>query len=460
MKRREFLLGGGAAAGALGLGGIGLAAGAQELVIQPASFTLRDQVTTGMVSLSPDAPPPVLHGKQGEVMRLPVRNTLPDYTAMHWHGLRIPNGMDGVPYLTQMPIGTDEVYSYEFTPPDAGTYWYHPHNRTWEQMARGLYGALIVEEDAPPDVDRDLLLIADDWRLDAAGKIDEASLGSLFERAHAGRLGNELTLNGVSLAELAVRSGERVRLRLFNCCNARVLQLRFEDLVPQVIAYDGQPTAPSPLPDGKIEIAPAQRADLLIDMTGAPGSKAAITEVSNERLVAGRFVYTAEPRLERDYGPLRLPANGLPKPNPANAKAVDLVMTGGAMGRLRHATYKGQEIGLRELARQHGQVWAMNGVAGMPETPFFSAKRGQTVAIRMVNETRWPHAMHLHGHHFRETLTANASKRPPWRDTILLKANETRTVAFVADNPGKWMLHCHMLEHQAGGMGTWFEVAA
>ena len=100
----------------------------------------------------------------------------------------------------------------------------------------------------------------------------------------------------------------------------------------------------------------------------------------------------------------------------------------------------------------------MNGVAGMPETPLFSAKRGQTVAIRMVNETRWPHAMHLHGHHFRETRASDNSEIAPWRDTILLKANETRTVAFVADNPGKWMLHCHMLEHQAGGMGTWFEV--
>ncbi|MGI9382012.1 MAG: multicopper oxidase family protein, partial [Methyloligellaceae bacterium] len=396
--------------------------------------------------------------KRGAEVWVRLKNQLPQPTTIHWHGIRIVNAMDGVAGLTQDPVPPGETFDYRFRVPDAGTYWYHPHNRSWEQLARGLYGALVVEEDSPPDVDRDLLVIADDWRLDAAGKIDEKTLGSLFERAHAGRLGNELTLNGLALAELPVRSGERIRLRLFNSCNARVLKLHFEDLAPQVIAYDGQPATPAPLPDGKIEIAPAQRADLLIDMTGAPGSKAAITEISNDRLVAGRFVYESEARLQRDYAPLHLPANDLLAPDLANATKVDLVMTGGAMGGLERATYKGKDFGLRELARQHGQVWAMNGVAGMTKKPLFSAKRGQTVAIRMVNETRWPHAMHLHGHHFREAQTSAASGTAPWRDTILLKADKTRTVAFVADNPGKWMLHCHMLEHQAGGMATWFEV--
>lgn len=403
-------------------------------------------------------PGPVIRVKRGGEVWVRLRNHLTQATTVHWHGIRIANAMDGVAGLTQDPVSPGASFDYRFRVPDAGTYWYHPHNRSWEQVARGLYGALIVEEDVPPDVDRDLLLIADDWRLNAAGEIDEKTLGSLFERAHAGRLGNELTLNGRPLAELPVRSGERIRLRLFNSCNARVLQLRFEDLAPRVIAYDGQPTTPAPLSDGKIEIAPGQRADLLIDMAGAPGSKAAITEVSNDRLVAGRFVYGSEARLERDYGPLRLPANDLPTPDLANVAPVDLVMTGGAMGTLERATYKGKDFALRELARQHGQVWAMNGVAGMAKTPLFSARRGQTVRIRMVNETRWPHAMHLHGHHVREVRPSEASATTPWRDTVLLKANQTRTVAFVADNPGKWMLHCHMLEHQAGGMATWFEV--
>ena len=150
MKRREFLLGSGAAAGAFGLGAFGVAADMSELVVQPASFALRDTVTRGMVSLSPGAPPPVLYGKQGEVMRLPVRNTLADYTAMHWHGLRIPNDMDGVPYLTQMPMAQGEVFPYAFTPPDSGTYWYHPHCMTMEQMAHGLTGVMVIAEAEDP----------------------------------------------------------------------------------------------------------------------------------------------------------------------------------------------------------------------------------------------------------------------------------------------------------------------
>lgn len=102
--------------------------------MQPASFTFRNQPTRGMVSLSPDAPPPVIRGRQGQPMHLRVSNRTPDYTAMHWHGLRIANAMDGVPYLTQMPIAAGESFGYEFTPPDAGTYWYHPHCMTMAQL--------------------------------------------------------------------------------------------------------------------------------------------------------------------------------------------------------------------------------------------------------------------------------------------------------------------------------------
>lgn len=403
------------------------------------------------------APGPVLRVKQGGEVWARLKNSLPQPTTVHWHGIRIANAMDGVAGLTQDPVAPGGTFDYRFAAPDAGTYWYHPHNRSWEQVARGLYGVLIVEEPSPPDVDQDIVLVADDWRLDAEGRIDEASLGSLFERAHAGRLGNVLTLNSRPLAEIPVIAGQRLRLRLCNTCNARVLDMRFEDLDPVLIALDGQPVPPETLAAGNVRLAPGQRADLLVDMTAAPGSRAAITEVSRTRLVAGHFVYHPSDRVTRRAEPVALAPNALPLPDLAGAQAVDLVMTGGAMGGLEGATYKGQAMEIRELARKHGQVWAFNGVAGMAEQPLFSAHRGRTVTVRMVNDTRWPHAMHIHGHHFRDT-GARGQDAGPWRDTLLLEAGETRTVAFVADNPGKWMIHCHMLEHQAAGMATWFEV--
>ncbi|MDH3581565.1 MAG: multicopper oxidase domain-containing protein, partial [Hyphomicrobiales bacterium] len=285
-----------------------------------------------------------------------------------------------------------------------------------------------------------------------SGQLQEESFGSIRARAHAGRLGNVLTLSGMPVGSIPVRSGERIRLRLCSTCNARILQLRFEDLRPRVIALDGQPVTPYPLAHEMIELAPGQRADLLIDMTGAPGSTSAVTEVSQSRLVAGQFIYSAEQKLPSRNTALRLPANNLAVPGSANLKTVDLVMTGGAMGHLEQAFHKGKEFTIRELVREHGLVWAFNGVAGMPDEPLFTAKRGESVSLRMVNDTRWPHAMHFHGHHFRET-------GGPWRDTLLIGAGKTKTISFVADNPGKWMIHCHMLEHQAGGMATWFAVS-
>ncbi len=397
------------------------------------------------------APGPLLRFKQGQELWVRLKNELPQPTTIHWHGIRIDNVMDGVAGLTQDAVPPGETFDYRFSAPDAGTFWYHPHNRSWEQLARGLYGALIVDEPDPPAVDQDIIVIADDWFLGDDGQIHEASLGSIRDRAHAGRLGNILTLNGKPRGIFPVVSGERIRLRLINSCNARILEFRFEQLKPLVIALDGQPVAPNVLNNETVRIAPAQRIDLAIDMTGPPGSTHAITEVSQSRLVAGEFVYDPKTTRALRGTPLTLPENSLPAPAEAHSKSVDLVMSGGAMGRMEKASYKGTDYEIRELVRRHGMVWAFNGIAGMGAKPLFTARRGESVAVRMVNDTRWPHAMHFHGHHFRET-------DGPWRDTLLIEPQETRKIGFVADNPGKWMIHCHMLEHQAGGMATWFEV--
>ena len=86
---------------------------------------------------------------------------------------------------------------------------------------------------------------------------------------------------------------------------------------------------------------------------------------------------------------------------------------------------------------------------------------GEPILLNIINETAWPHAMHYHGHHFKVIArTGKDSPDPYWWDTVLMQRNEEMVIAFVADNPGKWMIHCHMLEHQAGGMATWFEVTA
>ena len=404
-------------------------------------------------------PGPILRVPQGKSVKALLRNELDQDTSIHWHGIRIDNAMDGVVGLTQNGVKPGEDFAYEFTAPDAGTYWYHPHNRSWEQVARGLYGVLIVEESDPPQVERDIALVVDDWRLNEAGAIDEASMGSLHDRAHAGRLGNVLTLNGADIWEQPVRSGERIRLRLISTANARIMRLRLEEHNPWLIALDGQPVTPSPLAGGEIRLAPGQRADLMIDMELDPGSSAAISEVSAQgRLVAGHFLYH-ESEVVRSQpldAPIALPAGKLPeRTDTQGALEVPLLMEGGAMGGLTGAVYKGELLGIQELARNHGMAWAFNGIAGRTPEPLFEVEKGRPVVLRMVNETSWPHGIHIHGHHAQVFAPGEAT---PWRDTHLLDPQEEVAVAFVADNPGKWMIHCHMLEHQAAGMGTWFHV--
>jgi FtsP/CotA-like multicopper oxidase with cupredoxin domain len=469
---RRRLLQGGLALSALGLGlplpraraaepRLLTAGPGEALLLEPGQPKTHTWLYDGV------SPGPIIRARQGEEVFVRLKNNLPQPTTIHWHGIRIDNAMDGVAHLTQEPVPPGESFDYRFTVPDAGTFWYHPHNRSWEQVARGLYGLLIVEEkDGWGGANQDIAIVADDWRLGEDGQIDEASLAHMMDWSHAGRLGNTLTLNGQDQLGIPVTSGERLRLRLGNTCNARILELRIEHPGIWVVAEDGQPVPPRELDDGYLALSPGERVDLIIDMTLDPGSSAAITEVSRgQRLVAGHLVYHPSNQLVHikpsPVPPPALPANPLStKLDLAGAQAVELLLEGGAMGNMAQATYQGKTLGIRELVSK-GQVWALNGTAGMTDRPLFSAPRGQTVTVDLRNDTAWPHAMHFHGHHFKVVeRNGKPTGSEAWKDTVLIERLESAKIAFVADNPGKWMIHCHMLEHQAAGMATWFKVEA
>lgn len=465
--RRAVLRGLVAIGGALAHPGSSLASESPAIVLNAAAARQAlvgvGSPETAIWAYDGTAPGPELRLKRGAPVHIRVRNGLPQPTTVHWHGLRIANAMDGVSGMTQDPIAPGAAFDYRFTPPDAGTFWYHPHHRSWEQVERGLYGALIVEEETVQPFDRDIVYVLDDWRLDDRGQLDERSFGNLGDWSHAGRLGNFLTVNGAAARTEAVRRGERLRCRLVNAATARVLALDFGALEPIVIAVDGQPVDPFPLPKGgPLLFGPAQRLDLLIDVAWTAGTAPSIDEVSGGgRYAVIRFETVGALSDGFAASPFPgLPANGLAEPEVGRLARFPLVMEGGAMGGLAEAEMDGKVRPLGDLAREHGLVWAFNGVAGMPRNPLFSVRRGDHVAIDMTNRTVWRHVIHLHGHHFR-VISRNG--RPPrhaiWHDSVLLAPEETVSIAFVADNPGHWMCHCHMLEHQAGGMSTWFEVA-
>ena len=214
-----------------------------------------DGPDTGVWAYNGTVPGTPLRLKQGEPTRIIVENRLDQATTVHWHGVRVPNAMDGVPGLTQSPIKPGESFVYEFTPPDAGTFWYHSHANGLEQLGRGLAGPIIVEEREPPRVDRDILWFLQDWRLTEDGEI-APGFGNPMEAAMSGRVGNTVTLNGRVSENEPARAGERVRLRLVNACVARMMALRFEAHRPMVVAIDGQPCEPHEAAGGRICSAP------------------------------------------------------------------------------------------------------------------------------------------------------------------------------------------------------------
>lgn len=403
-------------------------------------------------------PGTTLRIKQGETFSTRFQNDLPEGSTVHWHGIRIDNKMDGVPGLTQELVPPKGSFDYKFIAPDAGTYWYHSHNRNWEQMAKGLYGPLIVEEHNPPLVDRDEIVVIDDWRLTNDAQINK-NFGSVMDSSHGGRLGNWTTVNGVGMhkASLEVKQFKRLRLRLINVANAKIFNLSLKGFDAWLVALDGQPLDKvQPLEDN-IVLAPAQRVDLIVDVTEKPNGTANIISHSrgNQDIILS-FPVMGQQREQAIGKPTPLPLNKLPElTNVDKALITELVMEGGAMGRMSSATYKGKELTTRELVKE-GMVWSFNGVSGMTDKPLFKAKRNETIRLRLVNNTSWPHGMHLHGHHFRQIH--DDGKQGPLRDTILINRGETMDIAFVADNPGDWLIHCHMLEHAAAGMKTWLQV--
>ncbi len=481
---------------------VSAAAGATSLIKPfspafPATAPIREvslRAAPGRVRLAPQTlgattvwhyngtvPGPEIRLRQGERLRVLVDNALAEETTIHWHGVRVPHAMDGVPHLTQQPIGAGERFVYEFDAIDAGTYWYHPHQRTFEQVGRGLYGPLIIEEPEPLLVDRDLTWILSDWRLNKAGE-PRQDFGNRHDVHHNGRVGNIVTINGRVPDGLVVRKGERIRLRLINAANARIFGLDFAGHEPIVIALDGQPVTPHAPDNGLVVLGPAMRVDLIVDMTGNVGNRTSVTDRFYEgleyRLVD--LVYDGMPlRARAPDWPIVLPANPVPEPDLKAASRNEVVFTGGMMGEMV-AQDMGESMGpgapgsgitdtnpmMGGMMRMmtSSAAWFINGVAADEANhdmkPMLTLAKNKSHVIAMTNATAWHHPIHLHGHSFRViSRNGQPTGHREWRDTALVSPREKVEIAFVADNPGNWMFHCHVLEHQAGGMMAVFRVA-
>jgi len=409
-------------------------------------------------------PGPEIRVRQGDRVRIRFDNSLAEESTIHWHGVRLPNEMDGVPGLTQKPVSPGSTFVYEFDAIDAGTFWYHPHQRGFEQVGRGLYGSLIVEEPNPVRVDRDLTWVLDDWRLMKSAAISD-DFANGHDMSHDGRVGNTVTINGRIPDTFEVRKGERIRLRLVNAANARIFGLDFSEHNPVVIALDGQPVSPHTPRDGRILLGPAMRADLILDMPHDPGFRSTVTDVfyrdREYRFIDIQYLETPL-RKQTPNWPMELESNPLPEPDLNDSIRHEVQFTGGMMGGMvlkqMGIEPKNNADGKTEsmMSMMHSnKIWFINGVAaeGHVMEPMLTLQRNRHYIIDMTNATAWHHPMHLHGHSFR-VLTRNGkpTRYQEWQDTVLMAPRERVEIALVADNPGDWMFHCHVLEHMAAGM--------
>ncbi|MCV0428065.1 MAG: multicopper oxidase family protein [Roseibium sp.] len=456
LSRREFLLGSAVTATAFSLGGVAASqAQAADHALGLGMLDYRilpNMVTKGMMCFAPDGPPPVLRFKQGQKTSIDVRNELDEASVVHWHGLRIANAMDGVPYLTQYPIESGQSFRYEFTPPDAGTFWYHPHCNTLEQMARGLTGVMVVEEAEDPGFDTDLPLNIRDFRLGSDGQF--IALFKARNAARGGTLGTVSTVNWKVDPVYEVTAGSLVRLRLAVTDVTRVGRYEIEGGEAQVIAIDSNPL-PKPMPASEIVLSPGQRADVALRV---PDSEDEAVRLILRRRNGSKVLARFQPKgasAGRDLRELKpLPQNPVAAPDLKNAEVLEFVFGWSPEGDAPQSSLCGT-LGYT--------FWSINRTAWPgdlpgPFDPLATLKLGKSYILRLRNETPNDHPIHLHGVSF-QLLRSNKRKLAPLvTDTALLQSEETMDVALVADNPGDWAFHCHVIEHQKTGLAGFLRI--
>jgi FtsP/CotA-like multicopper oxidase with cupredoxin domain len=393
-------------------------------------------------------PGPVLRAKAGEEVAVRLVNKLDQPTSLHWHGVRIDNAMEGVVGLTQKPVAPGASFDYRFKVPDSGLYLYRPYVApfTSEQVARGLYGILIVDEPSPPQVDRDFALLIDDWRLDEQGMLIK-DFGNPADVGGAGRLGSLVTANtrAAPITE-TFAPGSRIRLRLVNVANARFMFIAFEGFKPLIMAIDGQPCDPFEPVRRTIPVGPGARFDLMFDLpdSESDGAKIILRGMSepDRDLCVFKTQGTKRPARQSIAS---LPLNPLlpAEIRLAEAKKVDIVVEGGSA----------------RVSPGAKTLWTLNGQpGGFDGKPLFSVKRGAPVSLGFINKTLVTQNIRVHGHVVRLLHDLDDGWEPYWRNAVIVAEGRTKRVAFVADNPGKWAINCDVVEHQISGLCGWFEV--
>lgn len=383
-------------------------------------------------------PGPVIEAIQGVPLEITFTNHLSEPTLIHWHGLRIPAAMDGTQH-TQRPVAPGETFVYRFTPPDAGTSWYHPHANETEQLEKGLYGALIVRGADEPVVDGEQILVFDDVNADEEGNL--AKFGGFRER-HDGREGDIRLINGKMEPQLTIAAGQIERWRIINSSSARYLRLSVGDTPFRIIGTDGG-LIEAPVEVTEVLLPAADRVDILV----GPFEEGQTLTIDSLRYLRSTF----RMRGKETFGTVVV---GKAKPSrasiPSRLRTIEPLIGADAKPN-RTVTFS---VG---LSLKRGLDFLVNGEMHHHDEP---VRVGELQVWDVVNASMMDHPFHLHGFFFQVlSINGNAPAFRSWEDVANLPPRSTVRIAWMPeDRPGSWMYHCHILEHHEAGMMGHFEV--
>lgn len=382
------------------------------------TFRLASGETVDGYTLNHTSPGPVIRAAEDDLIEVRlVNDSVPDGVTLHWHGVDVPNAEDGVAGVTQDAVRPGGRHVYRFRVGEPGSYWYHSHQISHEQVRGGLFGAFVVEPKTDPSQRE---VVAPVHTYDGL-------------RTIAGRTG---------LQRIDAAAGDRLRIRVVNT-DSGTLPVSVAGAPYRVVAIDARDiNQPTDITDAGVLLAAGGRVDLAF-MVPADGRAVRVDVDAGAALVVGPSTAPAPPAAE---------------PAPAD-DTVDFLSYGSsapigfdpAAADRRFELRIGRRPGF--LDGRPGLWWTMNGGL-FPDVPMYLVREGDIAVMTISNASGAVHPMHLHGHHV-VVLSRNgepASGSPWWTDSLDVDAGDTYVVAFRADNPGVWMDHCHNLPHATQGM--------
>lgn len=386
-------------------------------------------------------PGPVLKARQGDTLVVKVINNLPESTMVHWHGIRLPATMDGTGEV-QKPIAPGESFEYRFELPDAGTFWYHSHQNETVQMERGMYGGIVVEAENDPIVDNDRILLFDDMKLTEKNDFKRhGAVGRWIER-HDGREGSTNLINGKESMTLHMHAGQIERWRIVNAASARYFRLSLEGRPFTIIGTDGG-LLEKARTETELLITPGERFDILV------GPFEEWEQFHIETLPYNRITFL-RPR-KHTYATVHVMEKKTSK-----AEIPQVLSTIEPLAPQDATINRKVNLAVEPSLKRGIDFTVNHKMHGLDEPVMV----GDLQVWEISNTSMMDHPFHLHGFFF-QVLEENgkAPEYRAWKDTINLKPKSKVKIAWMPDNrPGRWMYHCHILEHHAAGMMANFEV--